>query len=67
MSEEITAPLTWISPSEFELDGLSFTCDFTSHLNGETDEQSIITAKSRGLIDSLYKHLFSLAIFRINH
>jgi len=57
MSGQTSAPLTWISPSEFKLDGLFFTCDFISHLNHTTDEQNIIIAKSRGLIDSLYKHL----------
>lgn len=57
MSGQTTAPLTWISPSEFKLDGLLFTCDFISHLNRATDEQSIIIAKTRGLIDLLYKHL----------
>lgn len=57
MNKQATAPLTWISPSEFNLDGLLFVCDFTSHLNRATDEQNIIIAKSRNLIDSLYKHL----------
>ena len=54
---QAVAPVTWISPSEFKLDGLSLTCDFTSHLNRATDEHSIIIAKSHDLIDSLYKHL----------
>ena len=57
MSEQTTAPLTWLSPSEFKLDGLLFVCDFTSHLSHETDEQNIIIAKSHNLIESLYKHL----------
>ena len=57
MSGQTTAPLTWMSQSEFKLDGLFFTCDFISHLNRATDEQNIVIAKSRGLIDSLYKHL----------
>jgi predicted O-methyltransferase YrrM len=57
VSGQTTAPLTWISPSEFKLDGLLFICDFTSHLNRETNEQNIIIAKSHNLIDSLYKHL----------
>jgi len=57
VSEQPTAPLSWVSPSEFKLDGLFFTCDFISHLNRATDEQNIVIAKSRGLIDSLYKHL----------
>jgi predicted O-methyltransferase YrrM len=57
MSGQVTAPLTRFSASEFELDGLLFVCDFTTHLSRETNEQRIIIAKSPGLIDSLYKHL----------
>jgi predicted O-methyltransferase YrrM len=57
MNKQEITPLTWTSPSEFKLDGFLFVCDFTSHLNRATDEQNIIIAKSRNLIDSLYKYL----------
>jgi len=56
MSGETTAPLTWISASEFKLDGLLFTCD-TTGLARPMDAQSILIGKTRSLIDSLYKHL----------
>ncbi len=55
--EPTIAPVNWISPSEFEFDGLSFSCDVTSHLNRPTDEQRIIVAKDRNIIDALYAHL----------
>lgn len=54
------APLNWISSTEFKFDGLSFTCDVTSHLNRPTDEQRIIVAKDRNIIDALYAHLSPL-------
>ena len=56
MSGKTTAPLTWISASEFKLDGLLFTCD-TTGLDRPMNEQNILIGKSRNLIDSLYKHL----------
>ena len=56
MSGETTAPLTWISTSEFKLDGLLFTCD-TTGLARPMNEQNILIGKTRSLIDSLYKHL----------
>ncbi len=51
------APLDWISPTDFNFDGLSFTCDATSHLNRPTVEQRIIIAKDRNLINALYAYL----------
>ena len=60
MNGQTTAPLTWISPSEFELDGLQFTCDYTSHLSRPMNDQNVVIAKTRGLIDKLYEHLSPL-------
>lgn len=54
------APVNWISSGEFSFDGLSFTCDVTSHLNRATHEQRIIIAKDRGIIDALYANLSPL-------
>jgi cephalosporin hydroxylase len=51
------APVNWISPTEFRLDGLSFTCDAASYGNRATDKQRIIIAKDRSIIDALYEHL----------
>ncbi len=56
MNEETVAPLTWISDSEFELDGLLFTCN-TSELSRPTNERNILIGKTRSLIDLLYEHL----------
>jgi hypothetical protein len=51
------APVNWIFPTEFTFDGLSFTCDVTSHLSRATDEKRIIIAKDRSIIDALYECL----------
>lgn len=59
-SNPAIAPVNWISAGEFRFDGLSFTCDVTSHLSRATEEQRVIIAKDRGIINALYEHLSPL-------